>query len=112
MRTRHRIAAGLHIAVGCLIAALVAVLWICLALLAPVFEGTFVPDLFAMFGQPLAVATLAYAGLEVAAAIALLRAHRWARYALGAVSLTQFAIVPIGTALSVYTFWVLISDER
>ena len=107
----RKIASWLHIAVGALIAALISTLWICAALLAPVFEGSFIPGLVAMFGRPVAVALLAFATLEVAAAVALLRRRRWARYGLYGVAATQLVIFPIGTALALYTSWALMATD-
>ena len=107
----RKIASWLHIAVGALIAALISTLWICAALLAPVFDGSFIPGLVAMFGRPVAVALLAFATLEVAAAVALLRRRRWARYGLYGVAAAQLVIFPIGTALALYTSWALMVTD-
>ena len=107
----RKIASWLHIAVGALIAALTSTLWICYALLAPVFDGSFIPGLVAMFGWPVAVALLAFATLEVAAAVALLRRRRWARFALYGVGAAQLVIFPISTALTIYTLWALIATD-
>ena len=113
LNIHRKIASWLHIAVGALIAALISTLWICAALLAPVFDGSFILGLVAMFGRPVAVALLAFATLEVAAAVALLRRRRWARYGLYGVAATQLVIFPIGTALTIYTLWALMfSDAR
>ena len=107
----RKIASWLHIAVGALIAALTFTLWICAALLAPVFDGSFIPGLVAMFGRPVGVALLAFATLEVAAAVALLRRRRWARYGLNGVAAAQLVIFPIGTALALYTLWALVVTD-
>ena len=61
------------------------------------------PGLEAMFGRPVAVALLAFAALEVAAAVGLLGRRRWARFALYGVGAAQLVIFPIGTALTIYT---------
>ena len=96
-------------------AAVVALLWVCAALLAPVFEGTFIPELVSAVGRPVALVLLAFAALEVAAAAALLRRRRWAAYALLAVGVAQLAIFPIGSALALYTFyalWPMVSGDE
>ena len=90
---------------------MISTLWICAALLTPVFDGSFIPGLVAMFGRPVAVALLAFATLEVAAAVALLRRRRWARYGLYGVAATQLVIFPIGTALTIYTLWALMFSD-
>ena len=64
-----------------------------------------------MFGRPVAVALLAFATLEVAAAVALLRRRRWARYGLYGVTAAQLVIFPIGTALALYTSWALMATD-
>lgn len=86
MSRRRQIAAWLHIAAGLFVAGTVGALWVCAAMLAPMFEGSFVPGLVAMFGRPIAVVLIGFGVLEVAAAIALLRESGWARVALLMVS--------------------------
>lgn len=111
-RLHKQIAAWLHIAAGAFVATLIAGLWVYAALLAPIFEGSFIPELFAMFGRPVAVALLSFAMLEIVAAVALLRRRRWARFALVAVGAAQLAVFPIGTALTLYTLWALLSGDE
>ena len=66
-----------------------------------------------MFGRPVAVALLAFATLEAAAAVALLRRRRWARFGLYGIAAAQLVIFPIGTALTIYALWALMfSDAR
>ena len=103
----RRIAAWLHIGAGAFTAAVVALLWVCIALLAPVFDGTFIPELVSAVGRPVALVLLAFAALEVAAATALLKHRRWAPYALCAVGVVQLMTFPIGTALALYTLYAL-----
>lgn len=110
--SRHlKIAAGLHIAVACFGAGLVAMLWVFAALLAPTFEGSWVVELITAVGRPLALLLLACCGFEMMAAIALLRRHRGAWPALAALSCALIAVFPLGTALAVYTFWALASTK-
>jgi hypothetical protein len=108
MNTRRKIAAWLHIAAAAFVATLVAGLWVCAALLAPTFEGTFVTELVAMFGRPIAVALLVFTVVEAAAAAALLRGQAWAAQVLMGVGLLQLPVFPIGTALSLFTLWSLL----
>lgn len=108
MNTRRKVAAWLHIAAAAFVATLVAGLWVCAALLAPSFEGSFLPELVTMFGRPVAVALLVFTAVEAAAAIALLRGQPWAVHLLMGVGLLQLPVFPIGTALSIYTLWSLL----
>lgn len=109
MKNRHRIAAWLHIAAGTFVTALVAIIWICAELLTQVFDGTFIPEAWAMFGRPAAITLLAFTVMELLAGIALLRERLWARWPLLFVSAFQVAIVPIGTLLAMYSVWALLS---
>ena len=102
---RHlKIAAWLHVFSSSFVLVCVAVIWIAASGLASVFAGSFIPDLVAMFGIPVAILLLTIATIELVASVALLRGRNWPRIALGAVSCLQLFIFPIGTALSVYTF--------
>lgn len=104
---RRRVAASLHIVAGTFVIGIVGTLWVCAAMLAPIFEGSFVPELLAMVGRPVAATVIAFGALEVVAAIAVLRGREWGRLTLIAVALPQLALFPIGTALAVYTGWAL-----
>jgi hypothetical protein len=112
MSLHRRIAAWLHVAVAAFIVGATGMLWICAAMLAPTFEGSFVPDLVAMFGRPIAVALIAFGTLEAAAAIAVLRGREWGRVALVMISALQLVVFPIGTAVALYTGWALILSDR
>lgn len=109
MKNRHRIAAWLHIAAGTFVTALIAIIWICAELLTQMFDGTFIPGAWAMFGRPVALVLVAFTVMELLAGIALLRERLWARWPLLFVSVFQVAIVPIGTLLAMYSFWALLS---
>ena len=111
----RRIAAWLHIGAGTFMPAVVALLWVCAARLAPIFDRTFFPELTSAVGRPVALVRLAFVALEVAAAAALLRRRRWAADALLAVGVAQLAIFPIGSALALYTLhalWPVLSGEK
>ncbi len=112
MNRQRRITAGLHIAAGLFVAGTAGALWVCAALLAPTFEGSFVPGLVAMFGRPIAVALIGFGVLEVAAAVGVLRQSAWARVTLLLVSAVQLLMFPIGTALALYTVWALLPSIR
>ena len=107
----RRIAAWLHIGAGAFTAAVVALLGVCAALLAPMIGGTFIPELVSAVGRPVALVLLVFAALEVAAATALLKHRRWAPYALCAVGVVQLTIFPIGTALALYTLYAILASR-
>lgn len=109
MNKREAIAGWLHMAIGAVFLITVIALWLLAAQLAPLFEGSFVPELFRMLGKPIAIAIIFIAGLEVAAAIALVRQHTWARVVLIAYSLLLLLVFPIGTAVGAFTLWALLS---
>jgi hypothetical protein len=81
---RRQITAWLHIATSAFIAGTIGALWACTSMLAPTFEGNFIPELVA---------------LEGAAAIALLRGREWG-VALVGVSAIQLVVFLIGTVLA------------
>ena len=110
-RTHEVVVAWIHIFVALFVCSCVLIIWIGSALLAPTFEGTFIPGLVAMFGRPVAAFLLILACVEAAAATALLRGHFWARTTLVVVSVFQLPIFPIGTAIAAYTMWVLLRKE-
>lgn len=109
MNTRRCVAAWLHVAAGAFIVGLVVTLWVCAAMLASTVDGSFIPELVAMFGRPIAVALIAFGTIQIGAAVALLRGREWARVALGIVSALLAPVFPIGTALAVYTGWALVT---
>jgi len=109
---RQQWAAALHIVAGTCTVGLISGLWVCAALLAPIFEGSFVPGLVAMFGRPVAIALIGFGVLETGTALALLRGRSWARVMLLMVSALQLPVVPIGTALALCTAWALVSPGR
>ena len=59
----------------------------------------------------LAVLLLVYAGACVAAGRGLRRREHWSRTASLILSLINLFVVPFGTALGVYAFWVLLHER-
>jgi hypothetical protein len=107
-----KIAAYLHIVASLFVIGIFGLLWYAAAGLASVFEGSFVPGLVAMFGKPIAIFAISFGVLEMTASIAVLRYKSWGRYTLLVVSVAQIWIFPIGTALSIFTFWALWNAEQ
>jgi hypothetical protein len=111
MPSHRTIVSSLHIAIGLVVIGLFGFLWYSAAALAPTFKGSFVPDLVAMFAKPVAVLAIALGVLECTSSVALLRRKAWSRYTLSFISTLQLVVFPIGTAVSVYTLWVLWQHE-
>jgi len=59
----------------------------------------------------LAIVLLIYAGVCVAAGRGLRRREHWSRLVALILSLINLFIVPFGTALGVYAFWVLLQER-
>lgn len=78
------------------------------AALGPDVGANFTVGVFFVF----AAGALAFGGLQWWTGRSLKRRRPWARLvALGLAVLNLF-FLPLGTALAVYTFWVLLSDEN
>ena len=109
MRIHEIITGWLHFIAALFVFGLVAIFWCLAAQIASLFADTFIPELFAMYGIPIAVILLAASRLEIAASIALISRnvgpHAWARPVLIWVSAVQLLIFPIGTAIAIYTIW-------
>ena len=100
--------AWVHLLVSALVAGFAVFFWVMATLLEPTFHGTFVPDMFATLGQPILIAFVSLAIAQAVAAVGLLRGREWARIMLSGFGVLLFPIVPFGTAVSAYTFWVLL----
>jgi hypothetical protein len=85
----------------------VLLMWAAASAFAPLFSGSFVPDLFNWIGRPIAIALMAFGLVETVGAGGLIAARRWARWPLVLVSLLQVWIFPIGTVIAGYSVWVL-----
>jgi len=107
-----KIAAYLHIAASLFVIGIFSSLWYAAANLASLFEGSFVPGLIAMVGKPIAIFAIVFGLIEMTASIGVLRNQSWGRRALFVVSVAQIWIFPIGTALSIFTFWALWNAEQ
>jgi len=59
----------------------------------------------------LAILLLAYAAVSVAAGRGLRRREHWSRLVALILSLINLFVVPFGTALGVYAFWVLLRER-
>lgn len=59
----------------------------------------------------LAVLLLAYAAASIAAGRGLRRREHWSRLVALILSLINLFVVPFGTALGIYAFWVLLRER-
>ena len=108
MRRHEVIVAALHLLAASFVAGCVAIVWIGAAMLAPTFEGSFIPPLLAAVGRPIAIFLLVVAAADAIAAIALLfESTTWARRVLLVISLPLLTVFPIGSALGIYSLWAL-----
>jgi len=113
---KHVTAVGaLHVGLGVL-----GILAAFIVLVATIAPGVFV---FSIEREELPLAILATIGCGVAlllivafvpaivGGIGLLRFKPWARYLVLVLAVFDLFNVPIGTAVGIYTFWVLVQDE-
>lgn len=107
MQFHVKVAAWLHIICAVFVMGCVATLWVLAASLAWLVQGTFIPELIALFGKPIAIALLSVAVLELAGALAALARRTWGRWVLSGVNLPLVWLFPVGTAVAVYSFWAL-----
>jgi hypothetical protein len=72
------------------------------------------PDLAADFTVGLffvvAAGALALGGIHLRTGASLRKHRPWARHFAFALAVLDFFVLPLGTALAVYVFWVLLSD--
>ena len=64
----------------------------------------------AMFGT-LAVIAVVWGGIHASAGIALRARRAWSRPVALVFGVLDLALLPFGTALGIYTLWVLLNDE-
>jgi hypothetical protein len=67
----------------------------------------FLPILFVVIGALIAVVSI----VAIIGSIGVLKRQEWGRITLIVVSFFNLLHVPLGTALGVYTLWVLFNDE-
>jgi hypothetical protein len=64
----------------------------------------------AMFGT-FAIIAVAWGGIHASAGTALRRQQPWGRTVALVFGVLDLALLPFGTALGIYTLWVLLNDE-
>jgi hypothetical protein len=114
-RDRHLDLLSLLFVVSGLLAGLVALALVALGFGAMALIGGQTADMAAGFAAAvflvLAIILLAYAGACMAAGRGLRRRQMWARFVGLLLSLINLFIVPFGTALGIYAFWVLLRQR-
>ena len=104
----------------------VAILWIVFSLfrivggLSALFVGSLAPLFLSMhsmayglggFMKFFGVVSLAYAAVGIAAALGLFERKGWARVLALIVSILALIQIPFGTALGIYSLWVLLPSQ-
>ena len=64
-----------------------------------------------LIGSVLSIFLLAFAAPGIIGAIGLIKRKRWSRIVLLVVGFFGLPNLPLGTALGIYTFWVLMRDD-
>jgi len=77
------------------------------AALGPDFGAALTAGAFFVF----AALALLWGGIHLLTGLALRRHRHWARLVGMALAVLNLFFLPFGTALAVYTFWTLLSDE-
>jgi hypothetical protein len=79
---------------------------------APMHDVPFeIFDLIPMILIPVSIFMMTISVAGVAGGIGLLRHREWGRIVLMVVSFFNLLRIPFGTALGIYTLWVLMNDE-
>ncbi len=73
--------------------------------------GGDVPPFVAPLLGAIALALLVFSGLRVVAAVGLFAVQSWARVLLIVLAIVSLIEIPIGTALGIYTLWVMMPRE-
>jgi hypothetical protein len=76
-----------------------------------VTEGIFTSSLFTIIGFCAGVLFLLFSLPGIIAGIGLLKRRPWARMFTLILSAFNLINIPLGTALAIYSFWVLMQDE-
>ncbi len=107
MGKHSKFAAWLHVVCGLFLSGLIISIWVLAATLEPLVSGTFIPELVATFGRPVALALLGLFAVELLGATAVILSNTWGRPVLTGISFLHVWAFPVGTCLAVYTVWAL-----
>jgi len=73
--------------------------------------GGFAAGLTATLFSLLGIFALIWGGAHVWAAALLRRYHPWGRFLVLALAVSNLLVLPFGTALGIYAFWVLLTND-
>ena len=115
MKQHVTVVGALYIAfgiVGILIATTVLAGTIGSGLIALFVEGDALPlGILSIVGSSVALFLVVLFVPGIVGGIGLLKRKQWARYLVLILAILNLFNIPIGTALGIYTFWVLLQDE-
>ena len=112
MNTHVRAVAIFHLAFGALTLVAIAMVTVFFSAFIALAEAEWADvKIFASFGAMLAVPFAAVAVAQVVAAIHLLRGSESSKTWLIVIGVLSLISVPLGTALGIYTLWVLVRKE-
>ena len=112
--THVKIVAWLHIilsALGLLVTALVFLVFVGIGLLIAATDGTSAMGIFAVIATLISAFLLLVSVPGLIGGIGLLQRQNWARILVLILSVLQLFNVPFGTAVGVYSLWVLTRAE-
>jgi hypothetical protein len=111
MEKHITVTAALHIGYGILSLLLGLVLWIGLIGAGLMSADPDAIRVLSFIGTLVGLFLLIVSVPEIIGGIGLLKRRPWARILLMVMSVLELIRIPLGTALGVYTIWVLVQDE-
>jgi hypothetical protein len=90
---------------------LAAILILTLLVGVGVFLGEQLGALLATIGSGIAVLALVLSVPDIVGGIGVLRRKSWARYMVLVLAVLDLINIPVGTAVGIYSIWVLVQDE-
>jgi hypothetical protein len=105
------VVAALHIGYGIMSALLGLILWIGLVGAGILSTDPDAMRIFSFMGTLAGLFLLLVSVPEIVGGIGLLKRRSWARILLLILAVLELMRIPLGTALGVYTIWVLVQDE-
>jgi hypothetical protein len=105
------VVAALHIGYGIMSALLGLILWIGLVGAGLLSTDPDAMRVFSFVGTLAGLFLLLISVPEIVGGIGLLKRRSWARILLLILAVLELMRIPLGTALGVYTIWVLVQDE-
>lgn len=111
MEKHLTIVAALHIGYGIMSALIGLAVWIGLIGVGFLSADPHAIRILSFVGTLIGLYLLIVSVPEIVGGVGLLRRRPWARILLLILAVLELIRVPLGTALGIYTIWVLIQDE-